>query len=169
VTFIDGNDRCEGCSRCCRPIEGLLVTQEELDRLPLLAPHVVDRDQGLLRLDIPDGCPYLGEDGWCTTFETRPFDCSLFPAQVGGVRRAPGSDAVEVTWRFGGWECPERGYFVGRPVSTEQIDGLRTWIGRAYEASTVTAVHDPSPDRLPARVRRRLSPVVRRLRAVRRR
>jgi hypothetical protein len=86
---------------------------------------------------------------------------------VGGVRRAPGVDEVEVTWRFGGWECPQRATFVAQAVSPEQIDGLRAWIGRAYQASTVTAVHDRSPDRPPARLRRRVAPVVRRLRAAR--
>jgi hypothetical protein len=165
--FIDGDDLCEGCSRCCSRIEGMLLTEEEVARLPLLAPHVVSRDQGLLRVDAPDGCPYLGDDGWCTTFDTRPFDCSLFPAQVGGVRRAPGLDEVEVTWRFGGWECPSRAAFVARAVSPEQIEDLRAWIGRAYESSSVTAVQDRSPDQVPARLKRRVAPVVRRLRAAR--
>lgn len=165
--FIDGDDLCEGCSRCCSRIEGMLLTEEEVARLPLLAPHVVSRGQGLLRVDAPDGCPYLGDDGWCTTFDTRPFDCSLFPAQVGGVRRAPGLDEVEVTWRFGGWECPSRAAFVARAVSPEQIEDLRAWIGRAYESSSVTAVQDRSPDQVPARLKRRVAPVVRRLRAAR--
>lgn len=167
MAFIDGDNLCDGCSRCCRNIEGLLLTEEELERVPLLAPSVVSRDQGLLRVDAPDGCPYLGDDGWCTTFETRPFDCSLFPAQVGGVRRAPGLDEVEVTWRFGGWECPSRGAFIARPVDPEQLEALRSWIGRAYDSSTVTVVHDRSPDQVPARLRRRVAPVVRRLRAAR--
>jgi hypothetical protein len=105
---------------------------------------------------MPDGCPYLGDDGWCTTFETRPFDCSLFPAQIGGVRRAPGRRAVEVTWRFGGFECPSRAAFVARAVSTEQTEALQAWIGRAYDTEEVTVVHDRSPDRLAQRVRRRL-------------
>jgi hypothetical protein len=169
VGFIDGDGLCGGCSRCCASVEGLLLTDEELERVPLMAPHVVDRDQGLARVDMLDGCPYLSEDGWCTTFETRPFDCSLFPAQVGGVRRAPGLDAVEVVWRFGGWECPSREVFVARPVDPEQIEALRSWIGRAYESTTVTVVHDRSPDQVPARLKRRVAPVVRRLRDARRR
>jgi hypothetical protein len=126
-----------------------------------MAPFVVDRDQGLSRVDMLDGCPYLGDDGWCTTFDTRPFDCSLFPAQVSGVRRAPGHGAVQVTWRFGGFECPSRAAFVARDVSNEQTDALQAWIGRAYDATEVTVVQDRSPDRLAQQVRRRLPDRVR--------
>ncbi|MFM7535964.1 MAG: YkgJ family cysteine cluster protein [Acidimicrobiales bacterium] len=162
MTFVDGDDLCSGCSRCCSRVEGLLVTADELERLPRLAPFVVDHDQGLWRLDMLDGCPYLGDDGWCTTFDNRPFDCSLFPAQIGGLHRAPGQGSVSVTWRFGGFECPSRKRFVRQPINPEQTAALRTWIARAYDAPEVTVVHDRSPDRVPQRIRRRLPPGVRR-------
>ncbi|HYF47059.1 MAG TPA: YkgJ family cysteine cluster protein [Acidimicrobiales bacterium] len=163
--FVDGNDLCEGCTRCCDPLDGLLVTDEELDRLPLLRPFVVDTDGHLSTIVVDGPCPYLGDDGWCTTFETRPFDCSLFPAQVGGIRRDPGRASATVVWRYGGEECPRRSEFMSQGASEEQLDQLRRYAERATGAGQV----ELRLDRTPLTVRRMRRVAGRALRLFRRR
>lgn len=146
MAFIDGNDLCAGCSNCCRNVQGLILTAEELERVPKMKPFVVDGDGSLFMVNMPDGCPYLLPNGWCGTFETRPFDCSLFPVQVGGVRREPGRNAIEATWRWGeAPECPSRSAFVARGVSPEQVRDLRKWIGAAYGSEDVALRQAPPP------------------------
>lgn len=154
MAFVDGNDLCEGCSRCCSSINGLLVSNEELERLPAFAAHVSETDGDLSRIVIDGPCPYLDDDGWCSTFDTRPFDCSLFPAQVGGIRRDPGQPGITVTWRFGGDECPQRTTFASAGVTEGQLDAFRSWIGDAVHATPVTLNQDRTGERASGHARR---------------
>lgn len=162
--FVDGDALCVGCTRCCDPLDGLLVTAEELARLPLLEPYVVDTDGRLSTIEVPGPCPYLGDDGWCTTFDTRPFDCSLFPAQVGGIRRDPGRGSAQVTWRYGGEECPRREEFVGQGTTEHQLEKLRGFLADATGATRVELRLDRTPQpvrrlrQVAGRIRRRLRP-----------
>jgi Putative zinc- or iron-chelating domain len=136
--FVDGNDLCAGCANCCRRVEGLLLTDEELDRLPLMRPHEVRKEGAFHVVDMPDGCPYLLPSGWCGTFETRPFDCSLFPAQVGRIRDPGGGARATVVWRWGDApECPSRARFVRRGVSPAQREALARWSADALGVEAV--------------------------------
>ncbi len=160
--FVDGNDLCAGCSNCCRRVEGLLLTDEELERLPRMRPFVTGERDGFHVANMPEGCPYLLPNGWCGTFETRPFDCSLFPAQVGGVRR-DGTGNVAVEWRWGeAPECPSREGFVRRGVPAGRIDALERWAAAALGAPSAEAVEDRSGEAFRPRLRRRARRALRR-------
>lgn len=159
--FVDGDDLCAGCANCCRA-EGLLVTEDELARLPRLQPFVAGEEGPFVKVDMPGGCPYLLPNGWCGTFETRPFDCSLFPVQLGRIERAP-DGAVTAAWRWGeAPECPSREAFVRRGVSESQLVAFGGWIGAATRTTGVRVVHDPSTQRPRARARRALFRFLRR-------
>ena len=135
--FIDGNAICADCALCCAA-HGLLLTPEELDRLPRLKPFVRHFDGHFYDVDTPDGCPYLSEDKSCGTFETRPFDCSLYPVCITEVRRRPGQPAAEATWIWGGLRCPRRETFIRRGVTAEQQASFREWLAGALKAEQVT-------------------------------
>ena len=152
--FVDGDDLCAGCHSCCHDVDTLLITPEELARVPLMEPYVVDREGDFLTIDMPGACPYLRDDGWCGTFETRPFDCSLFPAEVGGVRRARTGDTVTASWRWGGHDCPQRTQFIALGATQAQREALAVWVAGAVGTPTVTVRHDRSRDGLRGRVRR---------------
>jgi Fe-S-cluster containining protein len=139
--FVDGDDLCAGCGICCRRVEGLMVTGEELARLPLLAPHVTGGDGVFHRVDMPGGCPYLAADGRCGVFASRPFDCSLFPVHLHAVEGRAGGEGVTAVWRYGGAECPNRWEFASR-MGQEQWVELRGWVGRATGAADVRLRQD---------------------------
>lgn len=152
--FADGDDLCAGCSICCRHVSGLLVNAAELERLPLMKPHVVDTDGVLSSVDMPYGCPYLLPDGWCGVFAIRPFDCSLFPAQVGGIRRDPGRSTISVTWRYGGDECPQRDRFITQGTADGRLEALRNWTSEATGSESIILRRDRSQDGVRGIVRR---------------
>ncbi len=107
-SFLDGGDLCEGCSKCCEQVTGLTVTPDELDRVPRLREHVSSFDGTFYVIDVKGGrCPYLSDAGWCTTFETRPFDCSLYPVALSSIKQREDGSAL-VKWHKGALECPHR-------------------------------------------------------------
>lgn len=127
TAYLDGDDLCAGCGRCCHDVEGLRTTAEELDRLELMVPYV-SREQGAFRIvDIPGPCPYLGDDLRCTVFEQRPFDCSLYPVNVLAVDVRPDRSTAEVRWNLSAAECPERPAFVGMALA-KGLDDVGTWV-----------------------------------------
>jgi Fe-S-cluster containining protein len=142
--FIDGDDVCAGCGICCRGVRGLLVTPAELEQTPLMKPFVSSFDGDFYLVDLPDQCPYQAEDGRCGAFETRPFDCSLYPVSVIEVRRAPGRRAAHVTWMWGGHHCPMREVFVRRGASAEQMARLHEWLACALQTDEIV-VSEVSP------------------------
>jgi hypothetical protein len=158
--FLDGDDLCRDCGQCCRDITGLRVTEAELVRVPLLAPFVVEQQEHFAILEVPGACPYLDDAGRCSTFETRPFDCSLYPINVLdvvhvdtiGVRDPDGH--VRATWHFGAGDCPHRMEFVDLARS-QDLEPLRAWVADATGAARVT-LHIASRDRLRAAVTTRL-------------
>lgn len=139
--FVAGDDLCAGCGKCCRRVEGLTVTVDELARLPMLDAHVTSFDGTFHRIDMPDGCPYLAPDGRCGVFSDRPFDCSLFPVHLHALQRCEDGQAVSVRWRYGGAECPNRWEFTSR-VGEEQWVAFRAWIKQATGAGTVRLRQD---------------------------
>ncbi len=140
--FIDGDDLCRDCGLCCHDVTGLRVTEEELVRLPRLAPFVTSVEGPFRLLDVPGPCPYLGSDMRCTVFEQRPFDCSLYPLNIKTVTtvttvgvRGPG-DTIEARWNFGGAGCPHRPEFVA--IARHQDMGpVRDWVARSTGADRV--------------------------------
>lgn len=151
ATFIDGNEVCAGCSRCCRDVQGLMVSAAELERVPLMKPHVTRRTGPFQVIDMPEGCPYLLADGRCGVFDSRPFDCSLYPVHVSQLR--PRGHSTEVTWRYGGTECPQLEHFKGQGVSAAQLEALQAWAARAQGARPIVLRQDRSR---PGALRRRL-------------
>ena len=129
--FIDGDDVCADCARCCQEVAGLLVTMEELECLPLMKPFVTSSDGHFHRVNFPEACPYLKEDRRCETFESRPFDCSLYPLTLVEVRREPGDLAAKAIWKWGAHRCPQRAVFVRRGVSDKQMERFRQWVASA--------------------------------------
>lgn len=129
--FLDGNDLCAGCGRCCHDIEALRVTDAELARVPRLAPFVTHREGPFLMLNVVGACPYLLDDGRCGTFSTRPFDCSLYPVNVAsiGIRRADG--IVPVNWMFTAQDCPERPEMLAR-ARRQGVEGVAAWVADAH-------------------------------------
>ncbi len=139
ASFVDGDDLCAGCGICCQRVEGLVLTAEELDRVPAMRPYVTRFDGTFHVVDIPDGCPYLSDDKRCQAFDRRPFDCSLFPLHVSRLERS--GDAVVASWRYGGPECPNRWEFASR-MGDEQWVEFRGWLKKATGASTVELRQD---------------------------
>jgi hypothetical protein len=145
--FVDGNELCAGCGLCCQHVVGLEVTGDELDRVPLMRPHVTGRRGLLYVVDMPQGCPYQQPDGLCGMFADRPYDCSLYPVHV-SARRPLDANRSEVTWRFGGSECPKLDLFKRRGVSEGQLASLETWSAAALGVSAVVLRRDRSRDGL---------------------
>lgn len=136
-SFIDGDDTCANCGICCRDVKGLLVTPVELERVPKLRRWVTGFDGVFHTVDLPEGCPYQAENGCCGTFETRPFDCSLYPVSLREICRTPGCSTIQVTWAWGGRQCPQRDVFVSQGVTVDQQVRLREWLTAALHADAV--------------------------------
>lgn len=143
MSIIDGDDKCKDCSRCCADLDGLVITDEELERLPAFQEYITATDGRTHTVHAKDGCPYLEEDGWCGVFDERPFDCSLFPIQLGEVRRTLGSGTSVVGWRWGGAECPSREAFIadGTPEGFER--DTKVWLKGALGGDEVKLRHSP--------------------------
>lgn len=129
-SFFDGNDICLKCNLCCLNVHGLLVTPEELEAVPKMKPFVVGFDGTFNSVNMPS-CPYTLPEGGCTTFHTRPFDCSLYPANMRGILRRVDLSGVEAVYEWGGSECPKRRLIMGRGMSVEQAERLRQWVATA--------------------------------------
>jgi len=140
--FIDGDDLCAGCSRCCEQIAGLTVTPEELARVPKLREHVARFDGTFYVIDVKGGrCPYLSDEGWCTTFDTRPFDCSLYPVALTEITQRDDGSAL-VKWHKGALECPQPDRLMEQ-VQPAHFVALEEWVGQALGVARVELERRP--------------------------
>lgn len=137
MSIIDGDEKCKDCSRCCSVLDGLVISNDELDRLPAFKDFITASDDRTHTVHAPDGCPYLDETGWCGVFDERPFDCSLFPIQLGEVRRTLGSETSTVGWRWGGAECPSREAFIAEGAPTGFEHDTKVWLQGALGSEEV--------------------------------
>lgn len=150
--FIDGDDLCAGCGKCCDPVDELRITQEEFDRLPLLQPFAHDFDGIFHTVDVDGPCPYLQDDRRCGTFASRPFDCSLFPAFVEPIRVRSGDNTAIVRWGKGGLQCPHPDLLFDQ-VSGSNVQHLGEWAQQAAGSDAVELVRVPD-QRAPSLLRR---------------
>lgn len=77
---------CLECANCCKTT-GPLFTEKDIDRIAKLlrlspqqfiAKYLVkDEDNDWILQTLP--CPFLGEDNYCTIYESRPKACKEFP------------------------------------------------------------------------------------------
>lgn len=139
--FLDGNDLCAGCGRCCHDIDGLRLTPEDLERLPAFAPLVTRQDGPYLLADVQGPCPYLAPDRRCGVFEQRPADCGAYPIDVAGPRRRRPDGVLEVQFRYEGGDCPERPELLRRALAADPAP-VRQWIEQV-EGGPVELVQDP--------------------------
>lgn len=84
LSFVNFGDICKGCQvNCCRRFYAVLLEEEE-NEFNGAASVVRTRLGRLKTLGDPKGkvCPFLSNEGGCTIYERRPFDCRLWPVMV---------------------------------------------------------------------------------------
>ncbi len=77
---------CLTCANCCKTT-GPLFTQKDIERLSshfklkpsqFIEKHLhIDEDQDYVLNVLP--CPFLGEDNYCSVYESRPNACREYP------------------------------------------------------------------------------------------
>lgn len=81
LSFVNFGEVCRGCTvNCCKRFYAVLLADEEHRFRE--ESFQVDTPLGPVRaIGSRDGkpCPFLGEDGLCTVYPQRPFDCRLWP------------------------------------------------------------------------------------------
>lgn len=84
---------CMSCSidmDCCRKFNGVVMSQDEYDRLFAKFDGRFELEQLGRFVKIADksgqGCPYFEQGTGCTIYEDRPLDCRLFPFSLDHVR-----------------------------------------------------------------------------------
>lgn len=128
---------CMSCSidmDCCKKFNGVLMSQEEFDRLYAKFEgrfQVEQRNRFVMVTDISgEGCPYFKQGTGCTVYEERPLDCRLFPFSLDHVRGGEGDTMRASAHRRVG--CPHSEEF---PIDREQVgcltDGMARSVGHS--------------------------------------
>lgn len=95
-----------GCDGCCRTrLSVTAVEADEIrDALAALAPEVRRRAAARARLDAPDRCAALEDDGSCAVYAARPLVCRShgLPVRMVSARGLPVVDACVLNFTDGG-------------------------------------------------------------------
>jgi len=84
LDFVDFGDICRGCKvNCCRRFYAVLL-DEEVEEFRGVAKPLKTRYGVVYTLGDPNGgiCPYLRQDGLCSVYPKRPFDCRFWPLMI---------------------------------------------------------------------------------------
>jgi Fe-S-cluster containining protein len=84
LRFVDFKNICSECTvNCCKRLYAVLLPEEEEDFKE--ASFEVKTDKGVVKCIGSYGgkpCPFLNDQGYCTIYEKRPFDCRLWPVVI---------------------------------------------------------------------------------------
>jgi len=83
---ISGRTDCLSCGNCCRTL-GPRITDKDLERMAkalrlksteIIANYLkIDEDSDMVFKSMP--CPFLGDDNYCSIYESRPKACREYP------------------------------------------------------------------------------------------
>jgi len=83
---ISGETDCLKCANCCRSL-GPRITDKDVERMAkalrmksayVIAKYLrIDEDSDMVFQTMP--CPFLGEDNYCSIYESRPKACREYP------------------------------------------------------------------------------------------
>lgn len=84
LSFVNFGDICSNCScNCCKRFYAVLLPEEE-DDYGNATFEVMTRFGVVKCIGARDGrqCPFLSDNGFCSIYSKRPFDCRLWPVMV---------------------------------------------------------------------------------------
>ena len=84
LDFVDFGDICRGCHvNCCRRFYAVLM-DDEVEEFKGVAKPLRTKYGRVYTLGDPNGgvCPYLRDDGLCSIYPKRPFDCRFWPLMI---------------------------------------------------------------------------------------
>ncbi len=117
----------------------MLINREELNRLGKFSELKIEKEGHLYRIAViheEDHCPYL-EDGRCTNYELRPFDCRLYPVIIEETKETNGK--IIAFYKFHR-RCPQIKFF--KSIFTKRdLEKIKEWFREAYPDKEIKLVY----------------------------